>query len=264
MAADEEQSPFAPAVERWLDGLGGIRDVVRQEVLAAQLAELVAQRSPEPLAVLDAGCGQGTQALRLARAGHRVTGLDSSATLLGRFADAVAREPADVAGRVRLVQGAGEDAARLAPGPYGLLLCQGVLMYLDDPFPLLTGLTEVAADGSVLSLLVRNGLAPAMRDGLLGRWADAVGAFDTLAYTNRLGVPARAHRPADLEPALRALGWVPGPWYGVRVLSDHREGAPPAGAELDALLAAEREAGRRDPYRQVAALLHLTYERRAR
>ncbi len=32
-------------------------------------------------------------------------------------------------------------------------------------------------------------------------------------------------------------------------------------SNLEPLLAAEREAGRRDPYRQVAALLHLFYSR---
>jgi hypothetical protein len=45
------------------------------------------------------------------------------------------------------------------------------------------------------------------------------------------------------------------------VFTDHRdEPAPPAG-ELADLLAAEREAGGRDPYRSVAALLHLIYVR---
>jgi S-adenosylmethionine-dependent methyltransferase len=45
----------------------------------------------------------------------------------------------------------------------------------------------------------------------------------------------------------------------MRVFSDHRDEATPPAEELQALLAAELEAGHRDPYRQVAALLHLTY-----
>jgi hypothetical protein len=48
-------------------------------------------------------------------------------------------------------------------------------------------------------------------------------------------------------------------WYGVRVFTDRVPGTrPPVGPEeLRTLLAAEEEAGRRDPYRAVAALLHL-------
>ena len=49
-------------------------------------------------------------------------------------------------------------------------------------------------------------------------------------------------------------------WYGVRVFTDaapDRAGAPQDPHELEALLDAEERAGRTDPYRGVAALLHL-------
>jgi S-adenosylmethionine-dependent methyltransferase len=232
---------------------------LRQELVAAQLGELLADR-PAPLRVLDAGCGQGTQALVLARAGHAVTGLDVSDELLGRFAATLEREPAAVRERVRLVHGGGENAPELVDGPFDVLLCHGVLMYLDDVAPLLRGLTAVAAPGALLSLLVRNGLAPAMREGLRGDWAGARRAFDDLGYVNALGLEARAHRPEELDAVTRPLGWRPHDWFGVRVFCDHRDEPAPAGKELAELLAAEREAGRRDPYRSVAALLHLTYD----
>lgn len=211
--------------------------------------------------MLDAGCGQGTQAHALARAGHAVTGLDPSAELLDRFRTALAAEPAAVRARVRLVHGPGEAAADIAGGPFDAVLCHGVLMYLDDPGPLLGALSAVAAPGARLSLLVRNGLALAMRDGLRGDWEAAATAFDRRDYTNRLGLTARADTPAELDAALDPLGWRREAWFGVRVFTDHRDGPAPAGDELDRLLAAEREAGRRDPYRGVAALAHLVYAR---
>jgi SAM-dependent methyltransferase len=251
---------FTPAVGRWTEGLGGLRNVVRQELVAAQLAEVLG--GAPPLRVLDAGCGQGTQALRLARAGHHVTGLDLSEELLERFAADLAAAAPDVRRRVRLVRGALEDAPELVEAPFDLVLCHGVLMYLDDVQPALAALSTVAAgSGAALSLLVRNGLAPAMRDGLRGDWPAACAAFDSREYTNRLGLRARAHTPAELDRALAPLGWRRERWFGVRVFTDHRAGAPPAGEELERLLAAEREAGRRDPYRGVAALLHLVYRR---
>jgi S-adenosylmethionine-dependent methyltransferase len=250
---------FAPGVRRWLDNLGRLRDAVRQEVLASQLAG-IAQLASGPARVLDVGCGQGTQALRLARAGHEVTGLDSSAEMLASFEAAVADEPESVARRIRLVGGSGEQAPELAPGPYDLVMCHGVLMYIDDAASLLAGLTAVVAAGGALSLLVRNGLAPAMRDGLLGNWQMALRAFDSKEYVNRLGIAARAHAPADVDLLLAPFGWRRRAWFGVRVFTDHRDEPAPGPAGREEMMQAEREAGRRDPYRSVAALLHLVYE----
>ena len=261
----EANTRFLPAVGRWAEGLGKLRDVVRQELVAAQLGEVIAERAGTgPLRVLDAGCGQGAQALRLARAGCEVTGLDVSEELLERFAAGLGAEPAEVRGRIRLVHGPAEAAADLVDGPFDLVLCHGVLMYFDDPAPMLVALSAVAGPHAAMSLLVRNGLAPAMRDGLRGDWAAARAAFDSREYTNRLGLRARAHDPAEVDAVLEPLGWRRERWFGVRVFTDHREGPAPAGEELDGLLAAEREAGRRDPYRGVAALLHLVYVRPAR
>ena len=47
----------------------------------------------------------------------------------------------------------------------------------------------------------------------------------------------------------------------MRVFTDHRDEPAPAAGPLAGLLAAEREAGRTDPYRSVAALLHVVYGR---
>jgi S-adenosylmethionine-dependent methyltransferase len=251
---------FGERVTEWIGVLGRLRDVVRQEVLRSQLAGLT-QVCQGPARILDVGCGQGTQVLHLARAGHHVTGLDSSGELLARFEDDLAREPGEVAARVRLIRGPGERAPDLVSGPFDVVMCHGVLMYLDDPGPMLSALSQVTAAGGAVSLLVRNGLAPAMRDGLRGHWQAALRGFDTLEYINRLGLTAHAHTPADLDRMLAPLGWERQAWFGVRVFTDHLDRPPPGPDELPDLLAAEREAGRRDPYRSVAALLHLVYGR---
>jgi S-adenosylmethionine-dependent methyltransferase len=253
---------FAAGEEEWRARLGTLRQVVRQEVVARQLAECLPDLPPRR--VLDLGCGQGTQALRLARRGHVVTGLDSSAQLLGDFRAALAAEPAEVGDRVRLVRGeAGAIDGLFAPSSFDVVLCQGVLMYFPDPGPLLDAIARVVVPGGLVSLLVRNGDALAMRPGLLGDW-DAVGrAFDGLAYRNRIGVDARADRLEDLTAALARRRMPVSRWYGVRVFTDAAaSGAPlPDDATLDAIVRSEERAGRTDPYRRVAALLHLIARR---
>jgi S-adenosylmethionine-dependent methyltransferase len=249
---------FAVGEERWRAGLGTVRQVVRRELVAGQLAAHVPDAPPRR--VLDVGCGQGTQALLLAKRGHTVTGVDSSQRLLRDFRAALAAEPAEVGERVRLVSGEAASVGDLfQPESFDLVLCQGVLMYFADPAPLLDAIAKVIAPGGLVSLLVRNGDALALRPGLLGDWASAERAFDGDAYLNRIGVHARADRLADLTAALASRGLRVREWYGVRVLTDVLASDAPLPDEptLEAMVRCEERAGRTDPYRQVAALLHI-------
>ncbi|MHC3474529.1 class I SAM-dependent methyltransferase [Streptomyces sp. 7R007] len=229
-------------------------------MVARQLDEQIAGRFPvgQRLRVLDVGMGQGTQALRLARAGHQVTGIERDPRMIAAARETLAAEPEGIRERVRLVQGDGRDTGvHFLPGSFDVVLCHGVLMYVEEPDPLLAGLARMLAHGGLLSLLVRNGDALAMRPGLAGDWAGALGAFDTVAYTNRLGLDVRADRLQTLTDTLAGIGAPLHAWYGVRVFTDTAADDAPAPAGLETLLAVEERAGRTDPYRSVAALLHL-------
>jgi SAM-dependent methyltransferase len=252
---------FTAGERNWQARLGKLRDVVRQEVVARQLAR---ELPPAPVRVIDLGCGQGTQALRLARRGFHVTGVDASADLLARFERDLAAEPAGVRGRVRVEHGLLEDyAERAGVSRFPAVLCHGVLMYAADPGPALRAIAALTAPGGMASLLVRNGDALAMRPGLLGDWAACAEAFDSDRYLNRIGVAARADRLADLTGRLAGHGLTVTAWYGVRVFTDAAPDSAEPPADLDALLACEERAGRTDPYRRVAALLHLIARRPA-
>ncbi|GAA4922769.1 methyltransferase domain-containing protein [Streptomyces coeruleoprunus] len=212
------------------------------------------------LRILDVGMGQGTQALRLARAGHTITGLEADPEMLKVAREALATEPAGIRERVRLIEGDGrETGVHFLPGSFDVVLCHGVLMYVEEPDAMLAGLARMLAPGGLLSLLVRNADALAMRPGLAGDWSGALAAFESDTYTNRLGLRARADRLDAMTETLAGIAAPLQAWYGVRVFTDNvpnDEGLPPA-QELERLLAAEDRAGRTDPYRRVAALLHL-------
>ncbi|GAA4291449.1 methyltransferase domain-containing protein [Streptomyces venetus] len=228
--------------------------------MARQLDEQIVGRFPvgQRLRVLDVGMGQGTQALRLVRAGHRVTGVEQDPKMVGVAREALAGEPEGVRERMRIVEGDGRDTGvHFLPGSFDVVLCHGVLMYVEEPDPLLAGLARMLAPGGLLSLLVRNGDALAMRPGLSGDWAGALSGFDTVSYRNRLGLDVRADRLKDLTATLAGIGAPLHAWYGVRVFTDTAADGAEVPADVETLLAVEERAGRTDPYRGVAALLHL-------
>lgn len=244
---------FASGEAAWRQRLGTLRNVIRQELVTRQLA----RHLPEaPARVLDVGCGQGTQALRAAALGHEVTALDASRELLDLLE--AAAEPGM---RITTVHAGAERLGELfGPGSFDVVLCHGVLMYFADPDPLIADMAAVTAQGGLLSILVRNGDALAMRPGLLHDWAGTARAFDGFAYTNRIGIEARADRLDDLTARLAVHGVSLKEFYGVRVFNDTEPDDAPIPADLEERLACEERAGMTDPYRRVAALTHLLCE----
>ena len=154
-------------------------------------------------------------------------------------------------------------AAEFEAGQFDVVLCHGVLMYFEDPEPLLAALAAVTAPGGLVSLLVRNGDALAMRPGLLGDWAAAARGL------RRHHLPEPARRPGPCRPAGRAdrpaarpATWPCGVVRRPRLHRPAAEDAPvPEAGALDMLLACEEQAGRTDPYRSVGALLHVIAQR---
>lgn len=253
---DKGHDRFAAGLAAWRAGLGKVRDAVRQELVARQLAgHLPPVTAPAP-AVLDVGCGQGTQAIMLARRGYEVTGVDISEELLDTARAAASAEPEEVRGRLRFERADLLDLGARYEGRFEVVCCHGVLMYLPSLAAGVAAAVGAVRPGGVLSLLTRNRAGIAMRAGMSGDWEAALAGFDARLYRNRLGLDkVRADDPAEVAVALAAAGAAPLAWYGVRLFSDHW-GQVEVGNDFDALVEAEYQAGRRDPYRQVCALSH--------
>ena len=249
------ESRFEVGVEAWLSGLGTVRDVVRQELVRRQIAFHLST-TDGPLRILDAGCGQGTQAIALARLGHEVIGLDLSDVLLAEARSAAADEPGEVLRRLSFEVGdllALQDRHRET---YDLVCCHGVAMYLPSLESTVGALAGATRRGGLISLLTRNRAGIAMRAGMSGRWTESLEAFDARTYDNRLGIRAvRSDEPTEVRAAFQAVGATTVAWYGVRLFTDHW-GQERLDGDFPRILAAEEEAGRRDPFRSVAALTH--------
>ncbi len=253
---------WMPIAARFVDGhYGTLRGLVRTYVIDQQLA---GHLPAPPVQIVDVGGGAGHQSLPLARRGYDVTIVDPSPAMLDRALEILAAEGKSVTGRVQLVQASGEDAPRvLGDHHYGAVLCHGVVMYLDDPTPLVDALCALVAPGGIVSIVAKNVEVLACRPALAGNWAEALAAFDADRQVNGLGMDTRGDSVAGLSDMLAVRRVEPVAWYGVRLFTDGWAPKRPSDDPEDLVLAVELEASRRDPFRQLSRLFHLVGVRRA-
>ena len=226
----------------------------RGRVRLALVLERLDETFPPPSArILDAGGGSGAVAIPLAERGHVVTILEPSEGMRRVAQKRIAATGLDV----DVVAGAIEDAPSLTPGPFDAVCCHAVLLYADDPVRELRRLRSVVREGAILSLLEKNRDALAMRPGLAGDYAEARRVLDDPVAAGNLGIPNRSWSVPAWTDMLADTGWRADSWVGVRLFSDGaaEDLAPDAFEEL---LALERDAGGRDPYRAMSRLVQIS------
>lgn len=256
-----ERDAWAGLADTFVDGAyASVKGRVRTFVLHQQLLRHL---PTPPATVLDVGGGAGHQSLPLARMGYDVTVLDPSAAMLAKAAVRVRAEPEHVRRRVRLIEAAGEHAAAATGGQrFDAVLCHGVLMYLDDPEPVVTALCGCVEPGGVVSVMALNATTLSVRPALEGRWADALAAFDAVSELGVLGTPTRADTVEGLSELLRAHDVEPASWYGVWLFTDWMD-LPLDRTDVAAVADVELRASLRDPYRRLSRVFHLVGQRPA-
>jgi S-adenosylmethionine-dependent methyltransferase len=244
---------FRSGETTWIENFGNLRNTVRQELIGRQLAN----HAERGMRVLDVGCGQGTQAIRLAAIGAHVTGIEPSAELRQ-----ICMSNAEARGvRIELLNATIETLDDvLNDRQFDLVCAHGLLMYLSNRTAAIQALSRRVSESGLLSITFRNGHALAMRPGIRGNWTEALSLFETQTYVNELGVTATADTIEAVESDLALVEMTTHTWYGVRVFTDavSTDRLPPDDPEeLALLLAAEEEAGKKDPYRWMASQFHL-------
>jgi S-adenosylmethionine-dependent methyltransferase len=249
------EDPWAALAEPFVEGAyATVKGRVGTFVLHRQLLRHL---PAPPATILDVGGGAAHQSLPLARLGHHVTVVDPSAAMLAKAEQRLAAEPAEVRDRVHLVEADGREADRATGGErFGAVLCHGVLMYLDDPAPMVQALCRSVEPGGLVSVMALNAGTLAVRPALERRWADALAGFDAVREVGVLGTDTRADTLEGLSALLRRGGVEPDAWYGVWLFTDWLE-LPVETTDVAAVAAVELEASLRDPYRQLSRVFHL-------
>lgn len=243
------------AADRFAVHYEDVRGKVRSHVLHAHLKTHL---PPGPATAVDVGGGTGEQAVLLSQAGYSVTVVDPSEAMLEHATTRIASEAPEVAERITLVHANGQQARHILKGArFDAVLCHGVLLYLDDPDPLVHELCELAKPGGVVSIVTKNARTLAMRPGLAGEWRNALSAFEAVTEVNALGLLTHGDTVERLAGVLQKSGVDSANWYGVRLFTEGWTGQPAPSDDMGDLLAAELEASRRDPYRQLSRLFHL-------
>ena len=221
----------------WIDRLGNLRNTIRQEVIRRQLAE----HARAGMTVLDVGCGQGTQAIHLARAGCTVTGVEPSGDL--RELCAASAEAAGAS--IELLAGSLEELPTLVGDRrYDLVCAHGVLMYLPDRRGAIRLLPRrcgpVDCSRSPCAMATHWRCAP--RSAASGRRRGPPWRRDVpqRARRHRARRPPRRRRRRSRRRRHRAREW-----HGVRVFNDHVDAAivPSAGRTSTSCSPPELEAG---------------------
>lgn len=255
-----EHTDFATVGTDYAAYSEGGRGLLRHKIVADHV---LAELPDRPARVLDVGCGDGEMVLRLAEAGHHVTGAELSADMLKAAQDKVAA--ANLTDRVKLLEADIYDLP-FDGEVFDAVCCHGVVMYLPDSAEPIAALARLVAPGGILSVLTKNALAVGVREALRGQYGSALEQIESgqTASVGNLGLVTRGDTPERLDQLARDNGLTPLPWQGVRIFHDHLGNDwRPDEATFQEALAVEWAASTRSPYRELGRLVHAVARREA-
>lgn len=186
------------------------------------LANLERHLDGRSLRILDAGGGNGLEAIPLAAQGHTVTLLDPTSEMLVEARRNA--EASGVAGRMAFYQAELAAIPDLFPEvQFDLILCHNVLQYAGDLDAATGAVCHPLRPGGLISAMCVNRYSEPYRQALTQLDLDAayasLDAKTVFAYT--FGVPVQAYVAEDLYGPLERAGCSVIGRYGVRCVNDY-------------------------------------------
>jgi len=240
-----------------------VRTAVVWDVLRGAFEERVASGGRAVLDVLDVGGGTGGFAVPLAELGHAVTVVDPSPDALAALERRASE--AGVTDRVRALQGDAANLLDLVPAEgVDLVLCHGVLEYVEEPRAVVADLVCVLRAGGAVSVLAANRHAVVLSRAIGGHLAEARHALaDPDGRWGERDPLPRRFAPGDLTDLLVGAGLQVLAVHGVRVFSDLVPGEIVDGepGAFDALVGLEAAAAEHPAFQAMATQIHVLAER---
>lgn len=236
-----------------------LRTVVVWDVLRSALADHQQAIGQDRLDVVDLGGGTGGFAVPLAVLGHQVTVIDPSPDALA----ALERRAAEASTQVAAKQGDLADASGLlGPEFADVVLCHGVLEYVDDPMIGCVNAANLLRPGGIASVLVANQDAAVVGHALSGQINQALAIVQGL---DRESSPPRKFTEDQLRQLLTGSGLVVRSTHGVRMLANIVAGsggdASSHSASFNELVTLEGAVSSLPQYRALAAQIHMLAQR---
>jgi S-adenosylmethionine-dependent methyltransferase len=229
---------------------GEIRLAIVWQHLMQTLPQLTAEK---PLRILDAGCGFGQLAMRLAQLGHEMVLSDLSEKMLNGaehvFADQLPQA------KVEFIHAPVQTLSGKISGQFDLVLFHAVLEWLAEPQQTLQQLLQLIKPGGHLSLLFYNRDALIFRNLMRGNWRKV----ESGEYQGEEGSLTPYH-PLSLQ---EVEGWLQA-WKmqilshtGVRVIYDYMDKQLRDSRPVDEVVRMELQYACQEPYLHLGRYLHV-------
>jgi len=228
-------------------------------------ANLQRHLEPRPLHILDAGGGNGPDAIYLATQGHTIALVDGSSEMLAEARRAAVEN--NVAERITFYHADVATIPTLFPEPvFDAALCHNVVQYVDDAASALRAVCAPLRRNALISLICINRYSQAYREATLQLDpASAYAALDsTTAISTLFDLPMRLFAVEDLAALLESAGYTVVGQYGIRCVNDYIsnndiKSDPAFFAALERL---ERAMTDKYPYYLLARFFHIVAQRR--
>jgi S-adenosylmethionine-dependent methyltransferase len=192
---------------------------LRYNITSANLKHHINSKA---LTILDAGSGNGLEAIVLAQQGHRVVLLDYSAEMLAE-ARTNTQNSRLVEG-IEFYEGDVCSIPQLFPKTtFDVVLCHNVLQYVDNLDTALQALSHAVKPQGFISIICVNRYSESYRLALQElNLPAAYAALDTNVIVSKVfDVPMKAYAAEDLRAPLQKMGCSIVAQYGIRCVNDY-------------------------------------------
>jgi len=246
---------FDDLTERFARNIyGSAKGEVRLAIVWQHLLDTCPQLlEGKPLRILDAGCGLGQMALKLAELGHTVVLADASEKMVAASRQLFAQEMPECL--PQMLHAPVQMLSVESVGQFDLVLFHAVLEWLAEPKETLQQLLTLIKSEGTLSLMFYNRDALIFRNLIRGNWRKA----ESDQLQGEAGGLTPYH-PLTLE---EVQGWL-ATWQfevlsraGVRVIYDYMDRKMRESRATEEVVRIEMKYARQEPYLHMGRYLHV-------